>query len=539
MRIAPLSLLPPQKIVFDKIKERLAKRQKIWMIIYKARREGMSTLIESLMTARTFMEDNVHAKVIAHIADSTSTIWNMAKLMVESHNTMSKLANISGHLIKFGNSELSVATAGSPEATRSQDITITHLSEMAFWEKPEAMLSILQCVPDNFDSWVFIESTANGKTGDGELFYKEWQRAAAGESDFIPQFVPWYVMEEYRIAGGSVNDDEEYRDEEEMLIREFNVSQEQLAWRRWAIANKCQGDVIKFHQEYPTTAEEGFVASGLPFFTTAQLAPFSKMIEHGKKFRIDGNSLVSDPSGYLEIFKRPEPGREYVIGADSSFGIEDEDHSKSTFEVLDMETLEQVAEYEASTPPHIMARHLAAAGRFYNEALLCPEVQASGGGGGRELIVYLRNDHKYYNLHQWKQGDKVGAEKAHLVGWETTSKTRPRMIARLREVIMERSCIIHSQKLLQQLSDFGENESGRLEAIQGHDDLLFAFGIALVSRSENYVAKKFKYEPEPDYDLAGMGIKTVADTSRLLFDHQQKILSGRGRTTGKGSYLEY
>jgi len=60
------------------------------------------------------------------------------------------------------------------------------------------------------------------------------------------------------------------------------------------------------------------------------------------------------------------------------------------------------------------------------------------------------------------------------------------MIARIREVINERTCTLHSVTLLKQLANFGENESGRCEALSGHDDLLFAFGIALCSRRENY-----------------------------------------------------
>ena len=537
LRLQSLSFNEPQRLIWEKFAPRIRNKEKLWAIILKARREGVSTFLESLMTARTFIEDLVHAKVIAHIADSTATIWEMASLMVRESKEMKSLGKLSAHMIQFGDSELTVSTAGSEHATRGMDLTCGHLSEVAFWERPEAMLAILQCFPQSFDSWVFIESTANGKTGDGELFYNEWKRAEAGESDFIPIFLPWYAMSEYNLPGMVVEPDDEYKDEEEYLVKDYGVKPSQLAWRRMMIRTYCQGDVIKFHQEYPSFPDEAFIASGLPFFTTSQLAPFYKMIEKGKKYIIH-DKLIGDPNGYLEIFRRPEPEHQYVIGADSSMGFEDDDHSRSAFQVVDMETLEQVAEYDCSSAPHIMAKHLAVVGRYYNEALLCPEVQASGGGGGREIIVYLRQDHKYYNLHQWKHGDKIGAEHAHLVGWETNSKTRPRMVARLREAIMERTIKIHSSKLLSQLANFGENETGRLEAVQGHDDLLFAFGIALVSRSENYVAKHV-VQVEEDYDLAGFGIKTVGDTSRMLEDHRKKILAGIRHTAKKDSYLEY
>src|SRR5262249_22567844 len=84
--------------------------------------------------------------------------------------------------------------------------------------------------------------------------------------------------------------------------------------------------------------------------------------------------------------------------------------------------------------------------------------------------------------------DRVRAQnEGVLFGWETNAKTRPRMIARISEAVLERAVGIHGRSLLKPLTNFGGNESGRLEGLDGHDDLLFALGIALVSRSENYV----------------------------------------------------
>ena len=40
-----------------------------------------------------------------------------------------------------------------------------------------------------------------------------------------------------------------------------------------------------------------------------------------------------------------------------------------------MQTLDQVAEYDAPASPHVFARDLALLGKVYNMALLAPEVQ--------------------------------------------------------------------------------------------------------------------------------------------------------------------
>lgn len=256
--------------------------------------------------------------------------------------------------------------------------------------------------------------------------------------------------------------------------------------------HNCQGSLDKFNQEFPSTPISAFVQSGLPFFRPHELSWIRQDLCSGKKCRVDPNGkLTADPQGYLEIWKAPDPRYRYVIGADSAMGIHSADgssRSRSAAEVICMDTLEQVAEYDAVTPPHLMARHLVGMGRLYNNAILCPEVQSSGGGGGRELIVFIK-ELNYYHLHIWRHADKIRREAGSLYGWVTNVNTRNRMIARIREVITERSATIRSQKLLKQLSAFGESDSGKLEALAGHDDLLFAWGIALMSRSENYFAQ--------------------------------------------------
>jgi hypothetical protein len=223
--------------------------------------------------------------------------------------------------------------------------------------------------------------------------------------------------------------------------------------------------------------------------------------------------FLDDSEGRYVIFKPPEPGHEYVIGADSAMGHDDASHSRSAAEVVDMDTLEQVAEYEAPSPPHIFARDLALLGRAYNEALLFPEVQSSGGGGGRELIVYLRDTYSYPSIGGWKgANDRIRAYNPVLYGWETNSRTKPQMIARMREVIDERSALIHSRALLTQLRTFGEKDSGAIEALSGHDDLLMAWGIALMGRFQNHI---------PQTSHAQIALQFPFDALHL--QHQEEI----------------
>lgn len=552
-QLQKLTLWEPQKMIWERIADRLNQRKKIWLIALKARQEGVSTLIESLLVARTALDDMIHAQVIAHEKEATKRIWQMANTMVESHAGLKAVANKKHDKIFLGKSYLGISTAGSAHASRSGNFTCVHMSEVAFWPDPDAMLAVKQCVPDKMDTFCMIESTANGKVGDGQLFYQEWLRAERGESDFIPIFLPWFAIPKYCHEGYVYQDEWEWLtaehrqtvavlenlDEEELQLREqFKVTAGQLAWRRWVKINKCEDDVDKLHQEYPSTPEEAFVNSGLPFFRAKDLTPLEPEIRKGARCSVTADGTIrADVQGPLEIWVRPVPGRKYVIGADPSMGLDAKARSRSSAEILDMVTLEQVGEYEAAAAPHIFADHLVGMARYFNNALIAPEVQSSGGGGGREILKFIQ-DHKYWNLHRWSGSgpDKMKQTKSHLYGWETNARTRPRMLSWIRKVVLQRCATIHSRKLFQQFSDFGENDAGRDMALTGHDDLLFAYGIALVSRSENYIEPTTGVaDPEP-VDYARYGMKVQGDLQNVLREHRLTVLKGGKREIR--SYLE-
>jgi hypothetical protein len=66
---------------------------------------------------------------------------------------------------------------------------------IAFWEDlPVQMAALLQTVPDVDGSEVIIETTADGYND----FHSLWRKAEAGESEFIPVFLPWSIDPDYR-----------------------------------------------------------------------------------------------------------------------------------------------------------------------------------------------------------------------------------------------------------------------------------------------------------------------------------------------------
>lgn len=152
-----------------------------------------------------------------------------------------------------------VGTAGNKAVGRSSTLQYFHGSEVAYWPNAaQHAKGILQAVPDEDDTEIILESTANGI---GNYFYQQWLKAESGESEFQAIFVPWYWQEEYRKFGLGL----QRTPEEEKLVELYGLDNEQLAFRRAKItelsADGTDG-IVSFRQEYPMTAQEAFQVSG-------------------------------------------------------------------------------------------------------------------------------------------------------------------------------------------------------------------------------------------------------------------------------------
>ena len=97
------------------------------------------------------------------------------------------------------------------------------------------------------NSICIIESTPNGYN----KFKDMWDDAVNGDSDFIPLFVGWNENPDYSLPYSGF----ELTPEEEELKTTYNLTLDQLEWRRRTIRNKCNNDINQFHQEYPICPE--------------------------------------------------------------------------------------------------------------------------------------------------------------------------------------------------------------------------------------------------------------------------------------------
>jgi hypothetical protein len=368
--------------------------------------------------------------------------------------------------------------------------------EAAFWRAAEITLTgLLNMVPDLPETAVVIQSTANGIGGE---YYELCQRAQdpSNEQGWDFLFFGWLehpvYVKAFESAGQAAKFAGSLSKDERALHELHGATLGQLHWRRDKIATTFRGNVDLFHQEYPTTAEEAFLASGRPVFDHKALMRMPTVGgQSGELELLDDGSpikrLVLKPGdhGALTIWKRPIPGRRYVAGGDPSKGIDvsvakkgaDPDYSVGFF--IDADTGQQVALLRARIRPVAFAEYLCLVGRWYNWAYLVPEANDAG-----FIDAILRTNYPLASIYQ-RQRDPTDRRPAQVedIGFETTGLTRSWLIGAGEDAVRTQSITIVSSVVINECIRFVIKPNGKKEhQDNSHDDCVLAMCLTEIGR---------------------------------------------------------
>ena len=423
-QIAPLKLNTAQKILQDAIDDQMATEGKVRIVILKARQQGLSTMVGGYLYFSVSQNPARKAMVVTHHADSTRALFDMTKRYHENcpeilkpHTKYSSRRELSFDVL---DSSYVVGTAGSDSLGRGETISHAHLSELAFWPKTtaeEVFNGLVQAVPNTKGTAVFIESTANGVTGQ---FYSLWQNAVNGTNGYRPVFIPWFLDADYREP---VPKNFERTPEEDELVSKYGLDNEQLMFRRRKIA---QNGKELWQQEYPAEPEEAFLTTGRPVFNPEQLQDQLKQTRDlQERLALEGDDFMPHPRGELQVYRTLDSGEQYVIGCDTSMGLRDGDYSVA--QVLDSRK-RQVATWRGQVHPDYFSDILEALGHYYNEAYIVVE----NNGHGILTCTRLGKDKAYPNFYMETVVDKITDKETIKLGFTTTAKTKPLIIDQLR-----------------------------------------------------------------------------------------------------------
>lgn len=489
--VVPFRLNDAQRKLYAVAKRQQDAGKPVRLIILKARQLGFSTLTEGLIFHACATRKNVNALIVAHREDATANLFRMSKLFYDELPAPVKpmLRASNAQELVFENpsklrserearpglrSRIRCATAGGRGIGRSDTLQCVHLSEYAFWPdgadgKASTLAGILQAVPSLPGTMVVIESTANGF----EDFKERWDAAVAGENDFEPVFFAWFENPDYSMP---VVPGTEWTPEERELRDAYRLTDGQLQWRRWCIANNCGGSLDMFRQEYPASPGEAFLHSGTGVFDNEQIVLRLERLPGpaGRGEFADGEWTESE-TGAITLYELPEEGVPYVLGGDTA----GEGSDYFTAIVIDNVTGRIVAKLRQKYSEPEYVRQIYALGRFYNDALVAIETNFS------TYAVMKLQEMEYPNQYSREREDTYTRQMRKSYGFRTDRQSRPRAIANLVEVFSSHPEWFTDRELLEEMLTFCYNEDHRPEALAGkHDDLVMGAAITYAVRHQ-------------------------------------------------------
>jgi hypothetical protein len=474
----PLELFPDQITLvedYDNFNENIA---------LKYRQAGVSTVTAAWASKKLiFAKKNKPEKVliIANKLDTAVEMANKIRSFTEQWPkwvgvTFSNEKNSQRHFKLTNGCEVK-AVATSTDALRGYTPTILVFDEAAyieangdFWAACMASLST--------GGKVIVISTPNGYD---PIYYEIFDQAQKGMNDFKISPMVWYKDPRYNKDLQLVKCDDiihYFLNREEHLNDEvINFGEKQKDYSEinslilkgykptsnWyeKMVKKLKYDKRKVNQEL----ECAFLGSGDNVFD-------SRITEDIRM------NMVREPQGKmigggLWIWKDPIEGHRYIMGVDVSRG-DSEDYS--TFQVIDFETREQVAEYIGKLPPDTLAELCYKWGLMYSAFIV---VDITGGMGVTTSRKLQELGYKSLYIdgldatNRWKYDPKA-VEK--IPGINFNSK-RVQIIAAYEEYLRH-GFKVYSSRLLNEMNTF-VYLNGRPDHQKGqHDDLIMSIAIA-------------------------------------------------------------
>ena len=511
-----MGIIRAQKLILTTIASQWEAGYPARVVVLKARRLGVSTFTDLWQMHWVSERPNRQAFVCAHNADASEELFDRARIAHEYTGDKRPLKASSRREIAWDvphGSKFSVKTAGIESLKRGATLHHVHCSELAFWpNQRQTMLSVFQCVPEEPDTSILVESTANGA---GDEFNTLWDAsrsyAEAERTDrwdgWIGIFLSWLDNpEEYSLPvprGYDWAGVEPEVEEDEPELRRLGATAKQLYWRRRKIDEACAGRVDDFRQEYPAWPEQAFLMSGRRAIPAAITRGHRATVEPPRLAR-----LVSDADAVhgvravfseslrppcWEIWREPLERFDYALGGDVATGKpssptdEHSDPDYSAAIVLERQRIETVAQWVGRIPTDEFGEEMLKAALYYNRAWCSPEANSLG-----VAVINVFKAANYDRLFtrtkpdQWEFDDLT-----HLLGWITTggaNGTRDGMIdgwisacrANAEEFGFTMTLLNHSERLVEQEERFIYNKDGkRMHRPNCHDDVLFAAMIAL------------------------------------------------------------
>lgn len=565
-----------QEIFYNEIMDMVEAGTPVKVIVLKARQLGLSTISEGLIFHRTVFNQAINSLIVAQDPGQAAYLFDMFTRAYDNlpwWMKPEKLFRAKGKYMVFATDKVDREGLGSQiivEAANKitgvsvgRTIRAAHLSELSDWDSPETLTEQIFPTMNARDELAIMESTARGRSGRGKFWYDFWNNAVDKWGDGLwewkPIFIEWFRCSVSTIDKKSVGKyargvdaaDEFVPTKDELAFREkvkketpdsFVIPDEMLKWRRYKIDETvaATGDAYSFQQEYPANHYEAFISSGTCAFPREKLkrimdtsccdplwvGEIDYHYGENQHYRVhledvaeqeqkDENWRIisTDQVGHrFRVWEKPEQGESYYIGADVAHGIEGRDYSCAQVIRIGRGGAPdaQVAVWHGWISPTPFADVLAAIGYWYNTCEIASEINDCG----QKTYMQLYRILEYPFLFRWKHYDRVKNFYSDLMAWQTTSKTRPLLITKMRESIIDNTISLYSYETLDELFTFAsDDDGGRFEGQDNNDDMVFALMIAVWCAHDS------------DFGIQAASSAPVGPTGYFVLDKQGQIVA--------------
>ncbi|MCS7107725.1 MAG: hypothetical protein NZ902_06460 [Acidilobaceae archaeon] len=490
--VVNFNLLPAQKKVYEVVKSKMEAGEPVRVIVLKSRQQGISSLCVAMAFWKSVTTRNYNSVLIAHNRETSERLLEIAGFMYDElpdavrpmrrYRSKSEILfeNPSEKERTFNpglRSRIEVKTAGYSVSGRGLTIHYLHCSEICSYENPSELLaSLLPAVPLHAGTFVFLESTGSMTPG-GRWFRELWEASKEGDTPFTPVFIPWFESPEYVLKGKMAKAylEEPLDPEEVELVKEFGLTKEQIAWRRYKIM-ELPGGVREFNREFPTTDKDIWFGVGAPFIEyDAARALRAGVKPPIARFRVNERGIFPSEEGNFEVWELPQEGVFYTVGVDTSSGF---GNSRSCVQVVRLDDdmrATQVAAYREAIDYVALADVVLHIARMYKDAMVSVEI--NGGGLATQQIII---DKGYSRLFRWRYfGHMYGDIPSKKVGWETNVASKPILMQHFKYVLERGLLSVPCGKTVDEIVALIEDGRGGGEAPPGeNDDMAMALAIA-------------------------------------------------------------
>jgi hypothetical protein len=411
-----------------------------YSIVLKSRQLGISTLSAGYSLWLMLFHKDKNVLCIATKQETAKNMVTKVKFMYENLPSWLKVtADENNKLtLRLNNGSQIKAVSAAGDAGRSEAVSLLLIDEAAFIEGIDTIWASAQQTLATGGGAIVLSTPY----GTGNWFHQTWVKAEAQQNDFLPIKLPWFVHPERNEA---------WRKKQDELLGDPRLA-----------SQECDCD-------FSTSGDTVFYSEWIEFISQTTIK------EPLERRGVDRNLWIWEPADYTQS---------YMVIADVARG---DGKDFSAAHVIHVESNTQVAEYKGQLPPKEFGFFLVGLATEYNQALLVVE-NANIGWSTLDAV----QERGYKNLYYSPKSDAGSNADAYfdqymdnsklVPGFTTSLKTRPLIVNKFREYIGDKSVVIQSKRLLEEMKVFIW-KNGRPEAQSGYnDDLIMSFAIGMYLR---------------------------------------------------------